>query len=395
MASSFAAITDRITPAELRERGSFKWTKGGDGVIGAFVAEMDFGVAPPVRAALLDVLERADLGYLSEHAVNQLAAACAGWQRDHYGWAVDPAWVRPVPDVITALMAAIIVFSRPGSPVIVPVPAYMPFLKVPGDVGREIITVPMAADGGRYTLDLDGIDAAFKRGGHLLILCNPCNPVGRVYDAAELRALTAVVDANGGRVFADEIHAPLVYPGGVHLPYAATSETAAAHTVTGTAASKGWNLPGLKCAQLLLSAAADAAVWAGRGPMFEHGTSTPGAWASAAAYAEGGAWLAEVVDYLDGSRRLLGELLAGQLPEVGYEPPEATYLAWLDCRALLAGHGIETSPAEFFLAKAGVLATDGAACGQPGEGHIRLNFGTPRPILREIVRRLADAMASR
>jgi cystathionine beta-lyase len=399
--TSLAETVDRTTEDELRARGSQKWSKGGPGVIGAFVAEMDFGVAPPVKAALLDVIRRADFGYLSQRAVAEMADACAAWQRDHYGWDVEPARVRPLPDVITGLSAAITVFSRPGSPVIVPTPAYMPFLTVPGGLGRDIIQVPMAADGGRYVLDLDGIDAAFKHGGHLLVLCNPCNPVGRVYRRDELTAVAEVVDANGGRVFADEIHAPLLYPGATHVPYASLSAVTAGHTVTGTAASKGWNLPGLKCAQLLLSNEPDEALWAERGSPFEHGASTPGVRATTAAYRDGGPWLDDVVAYLDGSRKLLAGLLAEHLPAVGYRPPEGTYLAWLDCRALFAAGGdrlpgaglpAAASPAEFFLEKARVLLTDGAACGEAGRGHVRLNFATPRPILTEIVGRLAGAV---
>ena len=403
--NSFAEIADRTTEDQLRARGSQKWSRGGPGVIGAFVAEMDFGVAPPVEAALLDVIKRADLGYLSDRARTELADACAAWQRDRYGWVVDPARVRPLPDVITGLVAAITVFSRPGSPVILPTPAYMPFLTVPGSLEREVIQVPMATDGGRPVLDLEGIDAAFKRGGHLLILCNPSNPVGRVYGRDELAAVAEVVEANGGRVFADEIHAPLIYPRGIHVPYASLSGATAGHTITGTAASKGWNLPGLKCAQLLLSSDRDAATWTERGSTFEHGASTPGVRATTAAYRDGGPWLDDAVAYLDGSRSFLAGLLKEHLPEVGYQPPEGTYLAWLDCRALFADPGArltgrralpaDVSPAEFFLAKARVMLTDGAACGEAGRGHVRLNFATPRPILAEIVRRLANAVSAR
>ena len=412
---TFAEIADQTSIDELRARGSVKWTKGGPDVIGAFVAEMDFGAAPPIEAALADVIRRADFGYLSERATTEMASVCARWQHERYGWAVDPARIRPLPDVIKGLEAAITVFSEPGSPVILPTPAYMPFLIVPKLLGREIIQVPMATDcaagdcaagdsaagdsaagrRGRAVLDLDGIAAAFERGGELVILCNPCNPLGRVYGADELAALAAVVEANNGRVFADEIHAPLIYPGGTHVPYASISEQAAAHAVTATAASKGWNLPGLKCAQLILSNEADAATWAEEGFMFEHGASTPGVWATTAAYRDGGPWLGDVLGYLDGNRQLLADLLAAQLPEVRYRPPEGTYLGWLDCRDLFAARGIEDTPAEFFLAKAQVLLTDGATCGDAGKGHVRLNFATPRPILAEIVRRLSDAVASR
>jgi cystathionine beta-lyase len=394
---SFAEIADQITIDELRARGSVKWSRGGPDAIGAFIAEMDFGAAPPIKAALIDAIERADFGYLSDRAAAEMAEACAGWQAGRYGWAVDPARIRPLSDVITGLQAAITVFSRPGSPVILPTPAYMPFLTTPASLGREVIQVPMVADAaGRPVLDLAGIDAAFKRGGHLLVLCNPCNPVGRVYDRAELAAVAGVVAANNGRVFADEIHAPLIYPGTGHLPYASISAVTAEHAVTATAASKGWNLPGLKCAQLMLSNDIDAAIWAQEGRMFEHGASTPGVQATIAAYRHGGPWLDDVVGYLDGSRRLLAELLAEHLPSVRYRPPDGTYLSWLDCRDLFAATGPGAAvPAEFFLAKAQVVLTDGAACGDIGRGHVRLNFATPRPILTEIVRRLAGAVADR
>ena len=142
----------------------------------------------------------------------ELAAACAEFVRRRYGWAVDPADVHHVPDVIKALELAITRYSRPGSPVILPTPAYMPFLSVPGFLGREIIQVRMRDEDGFFTFDLDAIEDAFRAGGHLLIFCNPYNPLGRVFTAAEIAQLTDVVDRHGGRVFADEIHAPAGLP---------------------------------------------------------------------------------------------------------------------------------------------------------------------------------------
>jgi cystathionine beta-lyase len=262
---------------------------------------------------------------------------------------------------------------------------------VPPALGREVIQVPMATDGGRPVYDLDALDAAYRAGGSLLILCNPHNPIGRVLERDEMEAVAAVVDRHGGRVFSDEIHAPLVYDGHRHVPYASVSEVTAGHTVTAVSASKAWNLPGTKCAQLVLSNDADVATWARVGRTFEHGASNLGVVANIAAYDEGGPWLAEVLAFLDGSRRLLGELLADRIPEIGYTPPEGTYLAWLDCRAL----GLGDSPAAFFLEHAGVALTDGPACGEVGAGFVRLNFATPRPVLERIVEQLADALAGR
>ncbi|HEY0716510.1 MAG TPA: aminotransferase class I/II-fold pyridoxal phosphate-dependent enzyme [Streptosporangiaceae bacterium] len=387
--TGLAGALDQISVSELRRRGGLKWSYADPDVLAAFVAEMDFGTAPAVAEALQAALARHDFGYLPPAVATELATAVTDWLAQ-FGWAVDPARVRPLPDVLKGLEAAIAVFSRPGSPVILPTPAYMPFLTVPPALGREVIQVPMTTDGGRLTLDPDGIAAAYRVGGHLLILCNPGNPAGRVYTPDELRAVTEVVDRHGGRVFADEIHAPLVYAGHRYVPYASTSAAAAGHTITATSASKGWNLPGLKCAELILSNEADEAAWAAAsgGLLYEHGASTLGVRASIAAFASGQGWLAEVLGYLDGNRALLAELLAEHLPGVRYQPPEGTYLAWLDCRDL----GLGGNPGEFFLNRARVLVNDGPAFGVAGNGHVRLNFATPRPILAQIVRQLAAAV---
>ncbi len=389
--TTLAESFDEITVADLRRRGGLKWTYAGPDILGAFVAEMDFGTAPAVQDALRGVIARRDYGYLPPVAAQQMAEACAAWLADQHGWVVDPDRIRPLPDVLKGLEAAITLFSRPDSPVILPTPAYMPFLTVPPLLGRKIIQVPMTTVDGRAELDLDGIDAAFRAGGHLLILCNPCNPVGRVYTRAELAEVSEVVERHGGRVFADEIHAPLAYRGHRHVPYASVSEVTAGHTLTSTSASKGWNLPGLKCAQLILSNDADQELWAEAGRIIEHGASTPGVHANIAAFTEGQDWLTEVLDYLDGSRMMLGNLLAEFLPGVRYQPPEGTYLAWLDCRELELGD----SPGEFFLDKAWVLVNDGPAFGEAGAGHVRLNFATPRPVLIDIVRQLGQAVANR
>jgi cystathionine beta-lyase len=199
------------------------------------------------------------------------------------------------------------------------------------------------------------------------------------------------VSAAGARVFSDEIHAPLVYPGAVHRPYASLSPETGRHTVTATSTSKAWNVPGLKAAQLILTDPADVEHWARVGFLYGHGASTPGLLAARAAYDDGQDWLDDVLAYLDGNRRLLVDLLEERLPQVRCTPPEGTYLAWLDCRQL----GLEGSAGAFFLERAGVALVDGPECGAPGAGHVRLNFATPRPVLTTIVDRLAGAVAGR
>ena len=390
MAETLKQIINDTTAAMLRARGSVKWTTPGPDGFGAAVAEMDFGAAPAILDALAALSATANFGYLSPVLGRELVAACADFQQRRHGWAVDPELIHPVPDVIKALEIAITYYSKPGSPVILPTPAYMPFLSVPGQLGREIIQVRMHEEAGFFTLDLDAIDAAFRAGGHLLIFCNPCNPLGRVYTEEEIAELTAVVDRHGGRVFADEIHAPLVYPGLRHIPYASTSDTAAAHTLTGTSASKGWNLPGLKCAQVILSSAADQERWAELGHVAWRGASSPGVAANIAAYRHGEAWLDEVLAFLDENRRLLADLLARHLPQVRYRPPDGTYLAWLDCTAM----NLDGSPGALLAEQAQITVVDGPAFGQGGPGSFRFNFATPQPLLAEMIERAAAVLTS-
>jgi cystathionine beta-lyase len=379
---------DATTAATLRARGSFKWTAPGPDGFGAAVAEMDFGAAPPILDALARLSADANFGYLSTPLAGELAQACAEFEQRRYGWRLDPAQIHPVPDVIKVLELAITHFSRPGAPVILPTPAYMPFLIVPGFLGREIIQVRMHNDKGLFTLDLDTIEDAFRAGGNLLVFCNPYNPLGRVFTRAEMTALTEVVDRHGGRVFADEIHAPLVYPGQQHIPYASTSQTAASHTVTAVSASKAWNLPGLKCGQVILTNQPDRQRWEEMGMFASHGASNPGVVANIAAYRHGEAWLSEALSYLDDNRRLLGELLSRHLPQLRYRPPDGTYLAWLDCAAM----ELPGSPGELVAERAHVTVVDGPAFGAGGPGAFRFNFATPQPILTEMVERIAAAL---
>jgi cystathionine beta-lyase len=388
---TFRQVIDATTAAALRARGSFKWTAPGPDGFGAAVAEMDFGAAPAILDALAALSGTANFGYLPPVLADDLAAACAEFQKRRFGWDVDPALIHPVPDVIKALEIAITHFSRPGSPVILPTPAYMPFLTVPGFLGREIIQVRMLDHDGYFTFDLDGIEDAFRAGGHLLIFCSPYNPLGRVFAREEMTQLTEVVDRHGGRVFADEIHGPLVYRGLRHIPYASTSDAAAAHALTATSASKAWNLPGLKCAEVILTNEPDRQAWEEMGFFASRGASNPGVVANIAAFRHGEAWLEDVLAYLDDSRRLLASLLGRHLPEVRYRPPDGTYLAWLDCTAM----DLPSSPGELVTDRAHVTVVDGPAFGAGGPGSFRLNFATPQPVLTEMVEHIAAALNSR
>ena len=378
---------DAITREQLSRPSSRKWSLH-PGTIGAWVAEMDFGTAPAVTEALHRAVDEGDLGYLAPHTTRRMAEATAQWLLDDSGWVIPPENIHPVSDVMAALEVAITKYSPDGTGVIIPTPAYMPFLSFVPTLGREVFQVPGFVQNGRWSHDLAGIDAAFHAGARTLILCNPQNPTGTAIGRDELEAIAEIVDRHNGRVFADEIHSPLRYGSTPHVPYASISPITARHTITATSASKAWNLPGLKSAQLITSNPADEELYQIFGFAVLHGASTPGVIAAAAAYSDGREWLTEVSEYLNVNRRVLAELLAEHLPEVVYTAPDATYIAWLDCTQL----GIEGSIADFFRTEAGVTMTDGALCGAGYENHVRLIFAMPRPILEQAVIAMADAV---
>lgn len=367
---------DEITVDQLRAAGSTKWTMFPD-AIGAFVAEMDFGVPPAVAEVVRTAADSQALGYLP--AADRAAArrATADWLARSFDWQVPEDNVHLLPDVLSVMRIAVQRFTRPGSAVIVPTPAYMPFLTVVPALDREVIEVPsVLEDDGRYRLDLDAIDAAFAAGAGLLVLCNPWNPVGRVLTRGELEAVAEVVDRHGGRVFADEIHAPLVLDDLPHVPYASLDARTAGHTITAVAASKGWNIPGLKCGQMILSNDDDVATFAPYATDAGDTVGLLGGRAAIAAYTHGQDWIDDVVTYLRGNRDLLLEMI-DQIPGLRVSPVEGTYIAWLDCREL----NLPGGPAQFFRREAGVALTDGTMCGEAGDGFARFIFAMPRPVL--------------
>jgi cysteine-S-conjugate beta-lyase len=378
---------DSLGPDALRRRGTVKWNRFDDDVLALWVAEMDFPTAPVVKAAISDAVEREQFGYPRLDVETGLPDATAAWSANRYGWEVDPGRIHLLPDVVRGIELAIECFSPKGSPVVLPTPAYMPFFEVVQMLDRPLIEVPMATDSGRFVLDLEGIEEAFRAGASTLILCNPYNPLGRAFSAEELRALSLVVERYEARVISDEIHGPITYER-PHIPYASVSRETADHSVTIASGSKAWNLPGLKCAQIIVTNARDEKVWREIPGLRTHGASTIGIAANTAGYRMGAPWLDETLTYLDQNRRALAELLAKYLPEVRYRIPEATYLAWLDLRGL----ELPVEPAEYLLDHARVALSPGLAFGSTGTGCVRLNFATSRAILEEAILRISSAL---
>lgn len=371
-----AYTTDR-----LRERRSVKWRAYPDDVLPMRLAEMDGPLAEPIAAALRAAVALGDTGYATEGG---LPEAFAGFADRRYGWRPDPAGMRLVPDVMSGIVEVLGQISGPGDRVVVNTPSYPPFLLWLARIGREAVHSPLALGPEGHRLDLGRLERDFAAGARVYLLCSPHNPTGLVFSREELLAVAALADRYDVRVVADEIHAPLTYPGVRHVPFATLDAPAAARSVTLVSASKAWNLAGLKAALAVPGPDARADVAA----VHEEVTAGAGLFgviAGEAAFTEGEPWLAEVLADLDANRRLLGDLLAEHLPGVGYHPPQATYLAWLDCRSL----GLGDDPAEVFLREGRVALAPGPDFVAPG--FARFNFATSPERVEDAVRRMAAA----
>jgi cysteine-S-conjugate beta-lyase len=368
----------------LRERRSAKWTKYPADVLPAWVAEMDFPLAPPVAEALRAAVERDDTGYADAEG---LAGAFARFAAGRFGWQVDPAHVLLVADVMSAVAEVLRVVTDPGDRVVVNPPIYPPFVSVTRETGREVVEAPLAETPAGRALDLEALETAFAAGARAYLLCHPHNPTGISLDPGELDAIARLADRYGVTVLSDEVHAPMTMPGAVHMPYL-TVPGAAERGVAITSASKAWNIAGLKAAVIVTGSPRMHAALTERLPgHIPYHAGHLGVLASAAAFEHGVPWLDELVAHLDRNRALLARLLAERLPDVGYVPPQAGYLAWLDCRDL----GLGDDPAEAFLERGRVALSPGPTFGRQGHGFARLNFATSTALLEEAVTRMAAA----
>jgi cystathionine beta-lyase len=368
----------------LRRRRSWKWTEYPPDVIPAWVAEMDFDLAEPIKDAVREAITAGDCGY--PHPVT-LGEAYAGFAGQRFGWAPDPRRVFAVPDVMTGIAEVLQEVTPHGSGVVINPPVYPPFFFRLQLAWREVVEAPLRRDaGGRYHLDPDAVDAAVARDGvAAYLLCSPHNPTGRVWSRDELSAVADICERRGVVLVVDEIHAPLALPGARHIPFLSLEAGGdlARRTFTFTSASKGWNIPGLKCGLAVVAHDQAAAVLERRWEALL--ASHLGVLATEAAFGDCVPWLDAACGQLDENRMLLARLLARHLPGAGYLPPEASFLAWLDCRALDAG-----DPAETFLRRGRVAVTPGKDFGAQGTGFVRLNIGTSPGILTEMARRLGQ-----
>lgn len=342
---------------------------------------MDVHLAPPIAAALHAAVDASDTGYAGDPAV--LLAAFAGFARRRWGWAVDVAAVRTCADVAVGVTEVLRRLVGPGDGVVVMPPVYPPFWQWLDDVGARAVEVPLLEPDRGGQLDLPGIERALAAGARVVLLCSPQNPTGRVHPAEDLRALAELAAASGATVLADEIHAPLTQPDRQFAPYLTVSEHAAATGIAFHSASKAWNLAGLKCALIVAPDLGQRRLTDTLPHELAWGVGHLGVLAAIAAYQHGEQWLDELLPALRDNVQLLTGLLAEHLPEVTFTAPEASYLVWLDCRALQLGD----DPAPAFLEQ-GVALNPGPDFGSPGSGHVRFNLACSAEVLREAVARM-------
>ena len=372
-----------VDPLEvLRQRRSAKWQTYPADVLPLTVAEMDFALAAPIADALREAVGRSDVGYAM--AVPDLGRAIAGFAASRWDWDLDPASVTAVTDVGVGVVELLRVLTRPGDAVAISPPVYPPFFDWVAEAGARLLEVPLACDAAGWRLDLAALEAVFATHPAAYVLCNPHNPVGRVHSAEELAALVRLAQIYRVAIVSDEIHAPLVLPGATFTPLL-TVPGAAEVAVSVLSASKAWNLAGLKCAAVVTAAPRMAAVTDRFPADTRWRIGHFGVIGAVAAFTAGEPWLDQLLLTLDHRRRLLCDLLGQRLPMLTWHPPEATFLAWLNCTAL----GADDRARERFLEHGRVALEPGLHFGAAGSGYARLNFATSPDILDQATARMA------
>jgi len=369
----------------LRTLTGAKWSWHDDDVMPAWVADMDFAPAPAVVAAVRALVDRGDFGY-NFAAQARLCEAFAQWQERRHGWSPDPARVRVFCDVVQAIEAALWVHTERGDGVVVFTPIYPPFLSSVETMGRRIVDCPLDPQGWR--IDPERLEGVIDDTTRVVLLCSPHNPTGRAFDRTELEAVADLAERRDLLVISDEIWGDLVYPGRRHVPFASLGDEIAERTVTVTAASKAFNLAGLRCAVAHIGHAGVAEGLAALPSHLLGAVGSPGAEATLAAWTQGEEWLEATRDVLLGQRDHLAHLVRTRLGRAVWTPPEATYLAWLD----LGAWGLSVDPSEYLLERARVALSTGPDFGPGGTGFVRLNFATSRSLLDEIVDRVSAAL---
>lgn len=377
---------DDIDISELRSRQGEKWQTYPSDVFAAWVADMDFPPAEPIRQAIAQMLEVSDLGYPINPRPGDLPTVFCERVARKFDWAVDPERVEVLNEVVQGLYIGVEQFSEPGDGVVIQTPIYPPFLHAAIETGRQALTSGYVQGDSGFEIDFDHLQSLAGERTRVLLFCNPHNPTGRVLTRSELEQIAALAIENDWTVLSDEIGADLVYSGHRHIPLASLGPEIAERTITLMSASKAFNIAGLRCAVAAFGSEELQERFNGLPRHIRGGLSSFGLRATQVAWQECDAWLEAVLQYLQANRDFVADFLAREIPAIKHFSPQGTYLAWLDCRALDLGD----NPAAQILKKGRVALSSGPAFGPEGKGFARLNFATSRKLLTECLERVAS-----
>ena len=358
---------------QLRTRTSEKWSSFDPDVLPMPVAEMDFELAPPIRELLLAMIANSDTGYMGN--TDHLSHNFAKFASERWSWTIDPEQIFLCTDVGVGMIEMARTIVQPGDQIMINSPIYLNMFNWIHELKCEAVDAPMRKDGMNYSLDLGAIEEGYKTGVKLHFICNPQNPTGSVHTRAELEAIADLAKRYGVYVFSDEIHGPLVFRECGFVPFLSVSDNAREVGVCVTAASKAWNLAGLKCA-IIVTASPQMLAFARLMPLsVRYRASLLGAHATAKAF-ECGDWLDGLIETLDTNRAFVQAELAAKLPLAQYRIPNCSYLAWIDMTAYELGD----IPAQTILEHGRVALTAGHLFGSHCHQYVRLNFATSREI---------------
>ncbi|MDG2335854.1 MAG: pyridoxal phosphate-dependent aminotransferase [Myxococcota bacterium] len=373
----------------LRKRKSEKWHTYPADILPAWVAEMDFPLAPPIQETLQEALEKWDTGYPISPDKTGIREAFADRMGERFGWAVDPGDVTVLSEVVQGLYLALGSLTEPGEGAIVQTPIYPPFLDAVEKTGRQLVENRLIRGSDGWEIDFESLEAAIAPNTRAFLLCNPHNPSGRVLTRQELERLAEIVLAHDLVVVADEIHSDLTFDGRVHIPFGSLGPEVAARTLTLNSASKSFNIAGLRCSVAHFGSPALRKRFDSQLPQhIRGGMGMSGLYATISAWREGQEWLDQAVAYLEGNRNFLTRELAERFPKISWAPCQGTYLAWLDCGEL----GWQGSPTRRFLERGKVALSEGGNFGSGFEQFTRLNFATSREILASVLDRMEKAL---
>jgi cystathionine beta-lyase len=379
---------------DRRPTDSIKWNEYAEDVLPMWVADMDFPTAKPVLQSLRRRVNHGVFGYPNYvhpkgDTASDLQQVLVERMQNRYHWQVKPEELLFLPGVIVGLNLTCLAHAEPGGSVLIQTPVYPPFFRTAPHAGMTLQETPLVRDaGGHYAVDWEAFEAAFTKDTRVFVLCNPHNPVGRVYRRDELERMAEICLRRDVVICSDEIHCDLVFSGHQHTPIASLDPEIARRTVTLMSPTKTYNLAGLQCSFAIVQ---DEAL---RKRLVEamHGlvmwTNLMGSNAALAAYRGGQEWLEQVLAYLEANRDYLADFVQRELAGVEMMKPEGTYLAWLDCRKV----GMQCSPFEFFLNEARVGFNDGSTFGKDGVGFVRMNFACTRQVLTEALQRMKAAL---